>query len=174
MMKRKRISIVVIFAFLFTCGSAAWAEKIGYFDYKTVIDKSKWGQQSMKKLEQKQKALKAKVDREAQQFKKLKEEFDKKRTMLDEKALTNKLKQLQAAKKEGEKVALESGAELRKLEDQLSAPFSKKVAEVVTQIAKKKKYDFVFEVRTAGLFYGDPKHDLTNDIIKELDRSKPR
>jgi Skp family chaperone for outer membrane proteins len=176
-MKNKVVQgILLVLVVLLSYSPMASADplKIGYFDYKTVIDRSKWGKKAMRQLEQKHKRLKAEVDKKAKEFKKMREELEKKRGMLDEKALAKKLKALQEAKRQGEQKLMQSGAEMRKLEDRLSEPFSKKVAEIVTKIAKKEKYDFIFEMRTAGLFYGSPKDDLTGKIIKELDRSTPK
>lgn len=168
-----RVSLLAL-VFFITTASAAWSLKIGYFDYQTVLDKSKWGQKAMRQLESKQKALKGKVDIKAENFKKMKEDFNKKRSMLDQKALTGKLKELQIAQREGEKTLMDSSAELRKLENQLSAPITKKIVDIINAIAKKDKFDYIFEQRMSGLFYANPGDDLTNRVIKELDKVTPR
>jgi outer membrane protein len=169
-----RMFLVLLMTLAFT--SAAWAAspKIGFFDYEKIIDQSKWGQRAMQELERKHKALRQQVDRKANEFKALKEEFDKKRSLLDDRALSSKLKQLQSVKREGEKMIMESSSELRKLESQLSAPITEKIIEIVQNIAQREGYDYIFEQRMSGMFFGDPKHELTQRIIRELDKAAPK
>jgi len=176
-MRGKVLKTVVVLTVL-SLGSAfsarAASPKIGYFDYQTIIESSKWGKKAMGELERKQKSLKGQVDQKAEEFKRMREELEKKRTMLDEKALGSKLQQLQRLRREGERTLVESSAELRKLESQLSAPITKKIVEIVQSIAKREKYDYIFEQRMSGIFYANPGEDLTSRIIKELDRVTPR
>lgn len=176
-MKSKTLQsiILIIGVVMFYSGFArADSLKIAYFDLQTVLDQSKWGKQAADELKRKQESLRTKVDKKANTFKEMMEEFEKKRSLMDEAARTKKLKELQDAKREGEKTLMESSNELSKFSSELSAPIIKKILDIVKKIAQEEDYNYVFEAQKSGIAYASDKDDLTKRIIKELDKAGPR
>ncbi len=176
-MKRKAWCVLILCC-VFAVGvlpavSAARSLKIGYFDLQLILDKSKWGKQVRQEFKAKQKALKAEVERKAKAFKRSKEAFEKKKSLLDSKAKRQKLAELRRAQIEGEQLIYKTNAKLNKLSQQLTAPIIDKILQIVKKIGKSKGYDFIFEVQKSGMAYAKPKDDLTRTIIKELDKVAP-
>lgn len=161
------LSVVLCVAFT----TPAWAElKIGYFDMQTVLEQSKWGKQAKDEFKRQKDKVKADVDLKTNSFKSLKEEFDKKSTLLDQDAKSKKIRELQEKRLESEKFVMQSTNQLTQLSNELSGPIIEKVMEIVRRIGREDKYDFVFEVQKGGLLYGTEKSDLTRRVIEELDK----
>jgi len=162
--------------FMIMSGGACWAAspKIGYFDIQTVLAKSTWGQRAKREFEQKQTRIKGEMEGKANQFKKLREEYEKKAPMLDEAARTKKAKELVEKQQEGEKALMQSNAELNKLSNDLTGPIVDKILQIVIDIGKKEKYDFIFEVGKGGIVYAKDEYNLTERVVKELNKVTPR
>ncbi len=175
-MKKLFCGSVLTAIFMIVSGSPGWAAspKIGYFDIQTVLAKSTWGQRAKKEFEQKQARIKGEMESKANQFKKLREEYEKKASMLDEAARTKKAKELLEKQQEGEKALMESNAELNKLSNDLTGPIVDKILQIVIDIGKKEKYDFVFEVGKGGIVYAKDEYNLTERVVNELNKVTPR
>jgi outer membrane protein len=175
---KERMSVWVILAVVcFVVSSVpAWAasgsSKVGYFELQTIIQQSQWGKRSNDDFKKEQDAVKAEVDHKLQAFKTAKEEFDKKRDVLDEKARTKKMQELAGLQADTEKFVYESNQKMNKRATELRGPLIDKIMEIVRKLAKDDKYDFVFEREQAGLICVDEKTDLSKRVIDELDRSK--
>jgi outer membrane protein len=63
-------------------------------------------------------------------------------------------------------------AEITELQNEVQADFVKKVTPILSAVAADKGLHMVFQT-DAGLAWMDPGLDLTNDIIKKLDNTKP-
>lgn len=177
-MRMKMSGMILLVAGIVTIVSTtAWAagtSKIGYFEMATVLQESKWGKRSTEEFKKQQETIKADVDVKAKAFKTAKEEFDKKKDVMDEKAKAKKLKELQDMQQEGEKLLMDSQGKLSKLSGDLRAPLVDKIIEIVKKIGRDDKYDFIFERETAGLVFTNEKEDLTRRIAEELDKAGPK
>ncbi len=179
-MKMKKTGWVLLFLGLFLVSSSAvWAAqggstKIGYFEIQAVLQQSQWGKRSNDEFKRQGEKIKADVDQKAAAYKTAREDFDRKKDVMDEKAKAKKIKDLQDMQQEGEKLLSESNAKLNKLSNDLSGPLVEKVLEIVKRIGRDDKYDFIFERDKAGLVFGVDGADLTKKIIDEVDRSAPR
>jgi outer membrane protein len=138
------------------------------------LQTSKWGKQSNDEFKVSGEKIKQEVDGKARAFKTAREEFEKKREVMDEKARNKRQKELQDMQSEGEKLIMESNAKLSKLSQELSAPLVEKIIEIVKRIGKDDKYDYIFERDKGGIVYANEKEDLTDRIISELDKVTPR
>jgi len=164
-------AVIIVATLLIQASWAADGPKIGYFDIQTILDKSKWGQQAIQQFNAKKNQVKADMDVKAKQFQTLRDEYEKKAPMLDEKAKTQKAKELLEKQQQGEKALMESNAELNKLSNELTAPIVDKILKIVADIGKKDKYDFILEVGKGGIVYAKDDFNLTNRIIDELNKS---
>ncbi len=60
--------------------------------------------------------------------------------------------------------------EIARKRDELSRPIFEKINSVIQDIGEEEKFDFIFDVAPMGIVYANPKHDLTDRIIKELNK----
>lgn len=179
MRERKSVWVFLVAVCFAVTSAPAWAassgpSKVGYFEMQTIVQMSQWGKRSNEDFKKEQEAAKAEVDRKLQAFKTAKEEFDKKRSVMDEKAKEKKIQELAALQGETEKFVYESNQKMNKRATELRGPLIDKVMEIVRKLAKDEKYDFVFEREQAGLVFVDEKADLSKKVIEELDKSSPK
>lgn len=175
-MKKVFVRFLLLFSgFSMICtASALAAGKIGYFDMPVVLQESKWGKKTAEDFKRQQETIKADVDVKAKAFKAAKEEFDKKKDVMDDKAKGKKIKELQDMQAEGEKILMESNAKLNKLTQDLRGPLVDKIIEIVKKIGKDSDYDYIFERETAGLVFATDKDNVTRRVIEELDKVSPK
>lgn len=176
-MRKSWVMVFAICSFFFLglapAVSAAGSPKLGYFDLQTVLDKSKAGQRAKKNFEAKQKTMKAEVESKSRAFKKLKQDFDKKQALLDDKAKRAKINELRKAQAEGEQLVVQTQQKLGKLSQELTKPIVDKILELVRKAGKQGKYDLIFEVQKGGIAYAKEDGDLTNQLIKDLNKVMP-
>jgi outer membrane protein len=175
MKMRKRLAggIFIALGFLMIFDAAAWAasNKMGYFDLQAVLEQSRYGKQARDDFKKEKDTIKAEMDEKARAFKTAKEEFDKKKSVMDESAKNKKTKEIQEMQQQGEKYLMEAQAKLNKLSSDLMAPIVDKVIDIVKKIGKEDKYDYIMEVGKGGIVYANDKDDLTKKVVDELDRS---
>jgi outer membrane protein len=146
---------------------AAGSPKIGVVDAVGALQQSQWGKASTEELKKQAEKLDADLDQKQKAFAGAREEFDKKKGVLDEKSKNKKEQELRDMQQEGQKFLMESKGKL----NDLQAALAKKVHDVVEKFAKEEKYDFVFE--KTGLVYTSDKDDITKQVAKELDKLPP-
>jgi outer membrane protein len=161
--------IVGVSANAFAAGGAL---KIGSFDLNGAAIESQWGKKVTEDLKKEQGRLAGELDEKGKAFKLAKDDFDKKRDVMDEKNKAKKQKELQEMATDLEKLAQESSGKLQQIANQLKKPLFDKIHEIVTKIGKDDKYDFIIE-KTSLHFIGSEKDDLTKRVAAELDKSTP-
>ena len=83
-----------------------------------------------------------------------------------EKTLTDKQAELQRFQME--KVGPQG--EIYKIHDQLMAPVYAKIDEAIQKVGKQEGYDYIFNVVSGGIVYAIPQYDLTDLVVKELEK----
>ena len=90
---------------------------------------------------------------------------EERRTKL-EKTLTDKQAEIQRF--QAEKVGPQG--EIYKIHDQLMAPVYAKIDEAIQKVGKQEGYDYIFNVVSGGIVYALPQYDLTDLVVKELEK----
>ncbi len=166
------LATAIIFGLSTSAFAAGGSLKLGYFDANGVAMQSQWGKKIIDDLKKEQERLSSELDEKGKAFKTAKDEYDKKRDVMDEKAKTKKQKELQDMAGELEKLASDSSAKFNKHAGEVKAPLFQKISEIVNKIARDDKYDYIFE--KGSLHYASDKDDLTKRIVSELDKSSPK
>ncbi len=171
-MKRQFVKVVfLLITFSLVLGGTALASpKIGFFDMGRVLADSKEGRRSSDQFRRESESVKAQVDKKAQEFTTAREDFEKRQGVMDEATRGRQIEELRKLQAETEKLLMESNARLNKLSGDLTGPLVDKIFEVVRKIGQDGKYDFIFEREKAGIIHVNEKENLTERIIKELDR----
>lgn len=176
-MKKSGLIIFCCAAFLVLAISPAMAfgssPKIGYFDLQTVLDKSSAGKRAKASFESEQKAVKSGVEEKSREFEKMKQDFEKKKSLMDDKAKQEKMMALRKAQAEGEQTVAEAQNTLVKKSQELTKPIVDKILDIVRELGKKDDYDLILEVQKSGIAYATEKADLTDKVLKELNKVMP-
>jgi len=92
--------------------------------------------------------------------------------VMNEAARSQLEKEIEKQQVDGQRFQQDAQAEINELQQEVQNDFIKKVTPVIELVAKEKGLHMVFDVANAGLAWGDPGLDLTNDIIKRMDAGK--
>lgn len=162
--------VLLVFGFvivLSTAAIAAGTPKIGVVDAVGAIQQSQWGRQASEELKKVAEKMDADLDQKQKTFGGAKDEFDKKKDVLDAKSKSKKEQELRDMQQEGQKFLMESKGKL----NELQAALAKKVHDVVEKIGRDDKYDLIFE--KTGVVYSSDKDDITKRVAAELDKQPP-
>jgi outer membrane protein len=161
------LALGAIILFSTTTTWAAGSPKIGVVDAVAALQQSNWGKAATDELKKQAEKMDADLDQRQKTFTGAKDEFDKKKDVLDAKSKSKKEQELRDMQQEGQKFLMDSKGKL----NDLQAALAKKVHEVVEKLARDEKYDFVFE--KSGLVYTTDKDEITKQVAKELDKLPP-
>lgn len=93
--------------------------------------------------------------------------------VMNEAARSQLEKEIEKEQVDGQRFQQDAQAEINELQQEVQAEFIKKVSPMIEAVAKEKGVQLVFDLNNAGLAYFDPGLDLTADVIKKLDASRP-
>jgi len=153
--------------------AAGGSLKIGYFDIQAAIGQSEAGKKALEDLKKEEEKLGGALEQKGRAFMTAKDEYDKKKDVMDEKARSRKEKELADMYNELQKMRSDSTAKFNEQKNAATAPILKRVGEIATKIGKDEKYDFIFE-KAVLYFTGSDTNDLTKRISAELDKSPPK
>ena len=165
-----KILALVIIALLLT--TSVYAEekpakrKIGYIDIIRVGNEYDKAQEGYVQLEKKAEKKNKEKEKLVNQLNKLREESEllrsgereKKRTVIED-----KFKDLQDFNRA-------AGEELRREKDSLERDILIDISKSVTAYGEARNYDFILDAR--ALFYGGEEADISNEIIKDLNKKR--
>jgi len=93
--------------------------------------------------------------------------------VMNEQARGQLEKEIERQQREGQRFQQDAQAEIQELQNEVQQEFIKKVSPLIEAVAKEKGLQMVFDLSNAGLAWWEPGLDVTNDVIKKLDASKP-
>jgi outer membrane protein len=170
----RMVKWLVAFVVLSLC-SLGFAQpiKIGYVDVQRVLSESKKGQEAKAKIEARSKELDRQFQQMQQELNSLREEIEKKGSLMSETALKEKQKQFNQKRRQLEQFVSDSQQELQEMERKAVAEILKDVESIIANIGKSKGYTLILEKQRSFILYAPPEIDLTNEVIKALDAKKP-
>ena len=172
-MKRLRSliwSLVFIIGLITTAYGASI--KIGYVDVQRVLTESKRGQEAKKKIEAKGAELHQQFQRMQREIQSLKDELERKGTLLSEEARKEKEREYQRKVMELDRFVRDSREELRQMEREMTAKILKDVERVIEELGRKEGYTLILEKQRSFILYAPKELDLTEKVIKALDAEK--
>lgn len=145
--------------------------KIGFVNIQRVVVGSKRGKDVLAKLQAERDAKQREVEAMEREVRQMEADLEKQQSVLSEEA-----------KRERERAIRDRTRDLRRTVEDLNRFFAEReqdvqqqllreVSAVVITYGKEKGYLVIFEVRAAGVIYGDELADLTNEMIAAYDAS---
>ena len=161
------VGITLVFG---VCAMAAG--KIGYVDVYGAAGQSKWGKKISDDLKKEEESLRGSLDQKKQAFVTARDEYMKKKDVMDAKAKERKEKELQDMAEELQRLANDAGNKLNEQKKVATDPLFKKIYEIANKIAKDDKYDLILE--KAAIVVPSEKDDITARVVSELDKTSPK
>ena len=163
----KRILCVISLIIGFSAfPQAAYAElKVGYFNFRTIIENVPQAKEAEKKLEAEFAPKQKKISDLDKKIKDAKADLEKNAVVLSDADLLNKQRELRAQERELKLQFQEYKEDVTIRRNQEMSAIQKLVYEAAMEIAKSESYDLILH---DGALYASSKIDLTSKILKKL------
>lgn len=146
--------------------------KIGYVDLQKVIINSKAGKSAKKAFEVKFTKKRNIIEQKTKALEKMKQEFIKNSTMLNESKRKEKAEQIEKQEKDLNRTREDFREELQKEDLELTRKILKETEEILIKTAQSEGYDMIVERTESGIIYASPQMDITDKIIKAYDKKQ--
>ncbi len=166
----KLINKIVVLVFLSVLVSEF---KIGYLNADKILTELDEVRQVQIQLEKEQRKIESDYMNLEMELDSLFRSYEQQKMLMSEerrkkleKTLTDKQAEIQRF--QAEKVGPQG--EIYKIHDQLMAPVYAKIDEAIQKVGKQEGYDYIFNVVSGGIVYALPQYDLTDLVVKELEK----
>jgi outer membrane protein len=168
---------IVILSILMIGTASGQALKIGYVNSSKILQEYPEAIEANKKLDAMSKQWQAQLETMSRDLQQKYEDFQKKEPLLKEDEKRTQREDLIALEQRGVQFRQEkfgNDGELAIATDSLLRPIKQKVMNIIQQIAKEEKIQFIFDrnEQIMVLLYGEAKYDFTNLVIDRLKRGK--
>lgn len=148
--------------------------RIGYVDVQRVLARSSAGVAAREQIEREKAVMQKEVDAKRAELEKLREELDKKGMLLSAETRREKQETLERKVRDLRRLIDDYQKELEKKEQGLLQKVLLEISGVVERYGKQRGYLVIVEKRGAGVLYGSPEADTTDEIIKAYDQEAAR
>lgn len=167
--------LLLFLTVLATNFSSTQTLKIGFVNSAKILQEYPEAQEANRKLDEMGKKWQAELEKMSRELQQKYEEFQKKEPLLKEEEKRLQREELLALEQRGLQFRQDkfgSDGELAIATDSLLRPIKLKVMQVIEQVAKEEKIQFMFDRndQIMILLYGDIKYDYTNLVIDRLKR----
>jgi len=148
---------------------APQAMRVGYVDLQRILARSQAGVQAREQLEKEKVGMQKQLDGHKVELDKLRDELEKKGQLLSADARRDKQDQLERKLRDAQRLAGDLEKELQRKEQNMGAKILRELEGIFTRVGKEKGYAMILERRQAGVVYGAPEVDVTEEVIKAFD-----
>ncbi len=145
------------------------ATRIGYVDLQRILARSQAGVQAREQLEKEKVGMQKQLDGHKVELDKLRDELEKKGQLLSAEARRDKQDQLERKLRDAQRLAGDLEKELQRKEQNMGAKILRELEGIFARVGKEKGYALIVERRQAGVVYGAPDADVTEEVIKAFD-----
>jgi outer membrane protein len=171
---RSAMSIMVLAAVC--CGGAnaraADNENIAIVDVQKVVNETIIGKAARSNLEREMQKAKVKLSNMQAEFEKQKADLEKQSAILSGAALEDRREALASKQREMQRTYQDAQEQLAGINDKEIKKVVEQVSEVVNELADDRDYKFVFEKDRQAVIYASDRIDITQEVIKILDKKK--
>lgn len=144
--------------------------KIGVMNVQRIIIQCEAGKAGKTRFEAKMKEVQGKFKNEEESLTALQKEIEKKSSAWSEETKAAKVRDFQKMKRELQAKTEDARFELKQLQDKELEPILKALEGVVVKYGKEKGYVAILDSKN-GVIYSDPSIDISDVIVKELNKS---
>jgi outer membrane protein len=149
--------------------AAPAATRVGFVDLQRILARSQAGVQAREQIEKEKAAMQKQVDSQKVDYDKLRDELEKKGQLLSADARREKQEALERKTRDIRRLLDDLEKELQKKEQTMGQKILRDLEGIFTKVGKEKGYAVIVERRQAGVVYGAPEVDVTEDVIKAFD-----
>jgi outer membrane protein len=169
-MKKFVLVFAVVFLSILFVSSAHAELKIGVVDLYRVLNESDEGKKAVSELqgmvESKQKSLEEKQKK----ITALKEEYDKKKSVLSEDARKTKEEEIERMGRDLQRTAADYQVEIQKKQNEITQSLLKEIKQIINDIAQKENYNLIIEKTEQLILFNSPDVEITDKVISILNQ----
>ena len=157
--------------------STAWPQiKIGYVDSQKILAAYPAAADVQKKLESENAGWAEELKKMNEEYKTAEQALDRQSLLLSDAKKKEKEKELKAlytAIQEFQKQKWGEGGEIFKRQEDLLKPVYDKINSVIQRVGEAEGYDYILDTVQGQVLYAKSKYDLTDLVVKELEKEAP-
>ncbi len=170
----RKYSLCVFVSLLVLSLTSAYAAdkgpiKLGVADIQKIITKSQQGIAANKRIEAKQKELRAALEIQQKEIEVLKDEIEKKSTVWTQEKKDEKIVEFNKLRRDLKTKTDDARLEMKRLQEKEFQPIIKMLEGTLVEYGAKNKFSFILDSRTSVL-YVDPAYDVSDDLIEVLNQ----
>jgi outer membrane protein len=147
--------------------------KIAYVVLQRIANESADGRVATTRIQALQQKKAAELNDKNKQLTTAQQKLEKEGSVMSLTAQTDLQKQIERLNLEVQRFTQDAQQEVQELQQQLQAEFQQRLEPVLQAVAQEKGLQFVFNGPDAGLVWADAALDISTDVIRRLDASKP-
>ncbi len=172
---KKAVFVIILSVFAFALTAQASSDlKIGYVDLNRALNQSREGKKAIKILKDMLKANEERINKKADEIKKLEEEIAKQASILNPDAIKEKKEEHEKLVRDFQRLRKDSQDEFQKKQSDFVQKIYKDMREILVKIGKKEGYTVIFERNEGGILYISEKLDLTDKLIRKFNKSSKK
>ncbi|MFT6065890.1 MAG: Skp family chaperone for outer membrane protein [Paraglaciecola sp.] len=172
----KKIFLLVVLLFIITTSWSQRNQIIAYVDMEYILENVPEYLQAQNTLDSKVAKWRKKLDKDARYIEVLKSDLANEKAILTKDLIEEKEEEITLKQEELrrlESLYFGSNGDMFLVRKQLVKPIQDQVYNAVQSIAKRKKYDFVFEKSTdLVMLYSNKKYDISDLVLSTIDRTR--
>ena len=160
----------LISIFVLSLSMPSFAFLVGKVDVQNVLISVKEGKKVRDQLKDEFEKKRKILDSEQEKIKKMQQDFSKQSLVMNDKAKLEKEKEIQQKIIELQQTSLGFQKEIQEMEGKMKSPILERIKEIVDSVSKDAGVDVTFEMSTAPVIYAKSEKDLTSQVIQAYDK----
>jgi outer membrane protein len=164
--------LLLIFAAAAPLGRAQENPRVGVINSQEVLEKSAEGKRVLARLQEKDKANQATLDKLDQEINATQTRLNTGRLTLTEEQLYNLNADLSKKQTDRKRIAEDAVRDFQDLQVKLFNKLQSELIPVIEALGKEKNMEIIFDLQKSGAVWFSPAIDLTAEVIKRYDATK--
>ena len=171
-MEKVGIYLLSLGMFIVSTGLALGEEsvKIGFIDMRKVLNLSEAGNAARKQMTLEMEKMRKEISGMEQELAKLKEDLEKRGTVISETVRMDKERDFQLKLRDLERFRQDVDQEMKLKDRDLTLQILRSIEPVIRRIAEEGKFTLILEKNDPAVAYSSNILDLTEEVIKILDQ----
>lgn len=169
----KGVWVVTAAVLIASVALAEGAPKIGYVDLQRALNESEAGRKAKEDFKVQVDKLQAQLKRQKDDIDSLKDQLEKKSVVMKEEERANLEDEYRRKLRDFERNYKDSQADLQKKDNELTGAIIKDLQEVIRTYGEREGYTLILEATSSAVLYGTKSADLTDDVMKLYNSTRP-
>jgi outer membrane protein len=167
------LALTLCFLFQNNVMAAGTTTKVGIVDLERCIKESNEGKKAAESLKKELEAMQQRYTKAQKEITDLQKEIEKQSLMLSLDAKESKQNELDKKNREFGYLAQDLDEEAQNAKTNANQKILNQLYTVIQSMAKQQAFDMVLEKASAGIIFSSDALDITDQVIKEINKAKP-